>query len=136
MASDFPNNKRVAYFILPSSSISNRSFSNCGRGMVFASVRFCLSAMSLRMFSTASASRSSIVSPLQTRDEKSGSCSEMMEKYSASSISRRLSPTRIKGTPSKRSALPTGREGTLMTRTRRCFSSYSSSVRTRIWRRL
>ena len=86
----------------------------------------------------ASGSRSPIVKPLHIFAEKSGSCSDKILKISSSDISRRLSPVRIRGTPSNLSIFPTGREGTLKMITRflsaaEVEGSNTSSVRTRIF---
>ena len=134
MYSLFPISIRAAY-VTPSGVTSFKSDNNWADGispaarfLLFSRISFIISAM-------ASPSKSSIVNPEQMRAEKSGSCSCNMEKYSASSISRKLSPTRIKGTPSNLKAFPKGRLGIFKTRTlksSRPDSSYSSSACTRM----
>lgn len=78
----------------------------------------CLRAYWLFISAMASLSRSPMVSPSHILAEKSGSCSDNILNISASDISRRLSPVRMRGTPSNLNSLPIGREGTERTSTR------------------
>ena len=100
-------------------------------GFSFFSAYFCFITL------IASGSKSSIVNPSHTLAEKSGSCSDSILYISSSDISRKLSPVRIRGTPSYFNILPIGREGTLKIITRFLFGSSlegsnSSLIGTRI----